>query len=332
MLRKEKVQLIGLFMLGCLLLSDSAAKVHEADKSQFSLLRVPVFFVTGRKSTKVKGGFDYGVERSDKPAFGICKTLFAPPKQPVSDAQEKPCDLTRDDFSIDGRVEPESSESFLMRLHEARRNNIDRRLVVFVPGYACSFAKALIIGAHISTNVALPVVVFSWPSKNSVFAYHVDECTAEWSSAQLGDFLQTIGKEVGNENVIVIAHSMGSRIVNWAIERILAEKGSVAQKYHQILLCSPDVDSGVFSNDIAILRRACPDIRVYVSSKDLRLGVSAMLHGNVRLGSTRANLESIPGIQVIDVTELDNSPVGHSIPFRLLADTIRRGVAAKVSG
>lgn len=329
------------FLLACLciilgaptlarIIAVKAAPVKAEQQVRDTTAQLPVFFITNREVIRSKNSVDYGVKRAMQPEFGLCKLINPPagPRDRNFGWETQPLLFTASTQGL--RVRTERAETFFSALHEVRLKAHDQRVVLFVPGYACSFAQAVERGAKLSHATNLPVVVFSWPSKNKLYAYEMDECTAEWSSCEFCDVLRQMDREFGNDKVILIAHSMGSRIVNWALERRLAEDGSPGRRYNQIFFCSPDIDAGVFRNSVAMLAKSCRDVRIFVSRKNFRLGLSAMLHGSVRLGTSRANLPEFAGLHVIDVTDIDDSPFGHSIPYGSLAQAIAESDAVKV--
>ncbi len=313
------VTLICILIAGSTLPKVVCAKVFNHDHSWVKSIATPVFFVTDRNTETGDKGVVYGIERAPDISCG-CLTKAGSSKVPDRKGKERLHEWITQFGSL---------TEFFDELRSAAKYS-GQRVILFVPGYACSFEQAMYIGSHISASTSLPAIVFSWPSRNNVFAYQADECSAEWSSAQLSKFLKQLDQEVGNDKTILVAHSLGTRIVNWAIERSLAEGEQPSRKFSEILLCSPDMDCGVFSNAAEILQKVCADIRVYVSRKDLRLGLSGILHGDIRLGSARAQwCPPTHGVQVIDYTDADNNPFGHSIPFELIAEAVRPALVSK---
>ena len=55
----------------------------------------------------------------------------------------------------------------------------------------------------------LPIILYSWPSKGSIFGYDHDRENALYSAPILSQLLETISK-LGFEEVVVMAHSMGT--------------------------------------------------------------------------------------------------------------------------
>jgi len=305
---------IALLLSAFLVSPPSGAKLPPgSDGSGAQALELPTFFITNRERIEKRGRVTYGAERSSRLSFGA--TALTPGK-PGRRAGRPP-------------LVPMASEAeFSQALAEARRKLHDRRVIVFVPGYACGLTDAVEIGERLGRDTGLPVVVFSWPSRNKLLAYTHDETSAEWSLSQFSAVLRLMDARVGSGKIVLIAYSMGARIVSWGLERRLAEDDGVPARFSQVLLCSPDMDTGVFVNSAGILARSCLDNRVYVSSRDLRLRVSAILHGAIRLGTRKPGLPQMEGIKLIDFTDADPSLIGHSIPFDLLAQAIGATVTA----
>jgi hypothetical protein len=146
---------------------------------------------------------------------------------------------------------------------------------------------------------------------------------------------------------------MGCRMICWALAQSSLEGRT---KFNQVLLCSPDIDSSIFEENIPLLTARSEKTTVFASTKDLRLRLSKLLHGNGRLGllpkPAKKNTLSAPStltavsttsdtrqkkpasltmkrevfrtydltnnIRVIDYTKQDHSIFGHAVPYTLL--------------
>ena len=214
-----------------------------------------------------------------------------------------------------------TSEEFFQRLASAKKNNI----VVFVHGYNCNVKVPYSIAAHLGQTLDLPVVMFSWPSKRNPFTYASDECNAEWSTFQLADVLQELDKHFGNANIILVGHSMGCRMLCWAIQHTEAAEKQQTTKYKNIFFCAPDIDSQVFEKNIPLLSKSSNDTTVFASTKDVRLFFSKVLHGNSRLGllpKSTAEKKSSSSINIVDYTNDDKTVFGHAVPYQLIKQRI----------
>ncbi len=81
----------------------------------------------------------------------------------------------------------------------------------------------------------------------------------------------------------------------------------------QVILAAPDLDAGEFQSRYALPVQTCAKrATVYASSTDRALLASMTLHGYRRMGLTSVPQPTIQGIDVIDVTPVDTSLLGHS--------------------
>jgi len=83
--------------------------------------------------------------------------------------------------------------------------------------------------------------------------------------------------------------------------------------FREVVLTAPDIDADVFRRDLAPqIVRTADRVTLYASSNDEALRVSKQIHGAPRAGDSGALLVVIPGIETIDVSDIDTSLVGHS--------------------
>jgi esterase/lipase superfamily enzyme len=176
----------------------------------------------------------------------------------------------------------------------------------------------------------MPVVLFSWPSKRNPFTYTEDECNAEWSAFHLEQILADMQREFGNNKIVLIGHSLGCRVICWALQRSQsnAHGAQSNDRYSHIFFCSPDIDEQIFKMNIPMLESASESTRVYASTRDIRLNFSKVLHGNPRLGLLKtkdvAQTEGNHGhVEIINYTKDDHSLFGHTIPFKLIAASLQ---------
>jgi esterase/lipase superfamily enzyme len=151
---------------------------------------------------------------------------------------------------------------------------------------------------------AAAVVMFSWPANGRPTDYVMDLADVEWSMPFLADFLNALGDRLGRENVHLVAHSLGSRGVIQALERLRADQGEQAVMGRLVLL-APDFDSQTFIERLPRLAPMVARITLYASSNDTPLKASRQLSGYPRLGEAGEFLTVVAGVETIDV-----SPVG----------------------
>lgn len=260
--------------------------------------RYPLFFVTDRTPIVKHGVTTFSKDRSSKLSFGKILTTansndFDPAKMQVFATQSE----------------------FLKDLKTTAPD-----LAVFVHGYRKDFNGSIDFGMKMSEHMDRPLVVFSWPSKNSYFAYMKDECTAEWSAHQLSQVLGDMGDTIGYRNISLLSHSLGSRMMQWALRDLDSERRP-SEKFAASLYFSPDVDRDTFIQNAPLLKRTCGDNQLFLGRADTRLKISKLLHGGPRLGrpeydKTQSDLFNTFRCQ----TFLRN----HQIPYDVVADTVRQ--------
>jgi esterase/lipase superfamily enzyme len=303
----------------------TTAKARELYRS----VKIPVFYVTDRESEE-RGQLYYSNQRSNRLDYGCVDVRVTIPKAERQFCQNsvEPGNWTDEHTTVSGKpvVEnierSESVQKFYEAVEKARQGAPNKQILVYVHGYSMDFDKPLRTAGLLAYNLQMPVVAFSWPSKHNALAYSADECNAEWSTMDFESVLEELSKRFGSEKLTVVGHSMGCRIVTWAVKSI-ADKShqNGDQLFQHIFFFSPDIDTQTFRRYSGYMERAAHDVKLFVSAKDVRLGVSHILHGYSRLGrpasSKKDNLLAIHGIETIDFTAIDKG-VGHNIPYPLL--------------
>ena len=191
------------------------------------------------------------------------------------------------------------------------RNTRKRRVLLFVHGFNTRYEEAVFRFAQIvhDSGTDFAPVLFTWPSRGSVFDYVYDRESTNWSRDTLERLLRAAGEAPDVDEVTVMAHSMGSWLAVEAL-RGLALHGGVPKKIGNVILASPDLDVDVFERQIQRIG-ASPHMTIFVSRDDRALDLSRRLAGGVdRLGAIdpsqephRSRLEK-HGVTVLDLTAL----------------------------
>lgn len=190
-----------------------------------------------------------------------------------------------------------------------------RSALIFVPGYNVTFEDAARRTGQMAYDLGFDgaPVFYSWPSQGELAGYTVDENNIEWSTPHLTAFLADFLQKTEAAQVVLIAHSMGSRGLARAVAQLHATQPALAQKITEIILSAPDIDAGVFRQDIAPrLASAARPITLYASSQDLALAASRAVHGHARAGDSGAELLILPGVETVDATGVDTGFLKHS--------------------
>jgi esterase/lipase superfamily enzyme len=190
-----------------------------------------------------------------------------------------------------------------------------RRGFVFVHGYNVSFRDAAFRTAQMALDMKLTSmpVFFSWASKAGFKEYWQDENTALQSVPDFKKFLTTYLEESKVEHVVIVAHSMGSRLVTSALVEMIGADAKIAKKLHHLVLAAPDLDAAVFKEQVMpVLARQNIGMTVYASSRDRALATSVKMHGFTRVGSAGKDIVIGDGVETVDASLVDTDFLGHS--------------------
>ncbi|MBF9198274.1 alpha/beta hydrolase [Microvirga sp. BT290] len=190
-----------------------------------------------------------------------------------------------------------------------------RQVLVFIHGFNNRFDDAVFRFAQIVHDSHAPVVpiLFTWPSRGSVWAYGYDRESTAYSRNALESLLKAISQDPGVGEVSILAHSMGTSLALETLRQMAIRDGRVTPKIRNVLLAAPDVDVDLAREAIMDMGPATrrPSITLFVSQDDRALALSRRVWGSeVRLGAInpdqepyRTQLEQ-SGITVLDLTKL----------------------------
>jgi len=223
----------------------------------------------------------------------------------------------------------------------------DGRILLYVHGFKETFFTSARDSAQISrlSGLDIPVVHYSWPSQGEFLKYAADETNMYYNERQFRSFLAKLAQQPWTKEIILVAHSLGGRLVIPAIEFVDRNSSNAdSSNISNIILASPDIDRQDFERDIVetvlTMRRVNNDrrITVYVSAKDRALGLSYNFHGYPRLGrpdcfnpfeaaslrdqgypercyAAKTKYDTEPeksGLTIIDTTAISRGQTGHS--------------------
>ncbi len=190
----------------------------------------------------------------------------------------------------------------------------NRRVFVFVHGFNNRFEDA-VFGlaqiAHDSGADAAPVL-FTWPSRGSIFQYAYDRESTLSSRDALEETLRRVAKDPDVGEITVMAHSMGAWLLMETLRQMaIRDGGHVTAKIRNVILAAPDVDFDVFATEWRSIGQPRPRLTVFASRDDAALKASRVVAGDVaRLGQIDPAAEPYrtalanAGIEVIDLTDL----------------------------
>jgi esterase/lipase superfamily enzyme len=183
------------------------------------------------------------------------------------------------------------------------------RIVIYIHGYGESFERNCRRGALLKDRLQLGdrLLLFSWPASNYLtYAQDIDDLAA--SLEQLNELLTELLRHVDAEQIVLMAHSLGSRGLVDALKR----RDDGERKFSEAVFVAPDIRRDVFMEKVRMLQEKVSDITVYMSDNDRVLWLSATVNTSGRLGLAKEFNIDIDHISVIDVTPTGTTDIsGH---------------------
>jgi len=300
---------------GCSMFGGERAAVSEASPGPHL---VELLYVTDRAPDTDPNQY-YSGTRGD-PGYGIARVSMPPCH--VMGQHEEPSLLKLEWSNVDDKhitlhnVLKLNRDDFIARLGRAVEASPHRKLMVFVHGYNQSFPDVSRRVAQFADDLKFqgPVVLFSWPSQGSLTGYTVDETNAEWAETHFMELLSTLLEQVPVQNIYLVGHSMGNRIIGNTMVTLPNERlESDLLRFRDITMIAPDIDADVFRNNMAPrLARTGINVTLYASSRDRALMASRAFHGYPRAGESGDQLVVVDGIETIDASDASGGLLGHS--------------------
>ncbi|MBH8569228.1 alpha/beta hydrolase [Microvirga sp. STS02] len=303
--KKDLVMIVG-----------SVGPAGPADKAE-TFAKVQVYFATDRQAEKTAGALtDFGTTRGRGVSYGTA--LVTIPGIHKKGGMERPGFFGREDPQVDVVLQSNqvlANATFFEQLRAQVARSAQPAAFVFVHGYNVSYAEAARRTAQMHYDLKFPGVpmFFSWPSQAAVESYVVDEQNAEWAQDDFKTFLVDFLTRTNAQQVYIIAHSMGNRLVARAVRDLVLERPLLAAKVQELILAAPDIDAAVFNRNIApVLARSRIHTTLYASSGDKALKASRLAHGRyARLGLVDAQVPyTMRGMETIVASEADPEALG----------------------
>jgi esterase/lipase superfamily enzyme len=218
-----------------------------------------------------------------------------------------------------GPIVDATERLFLADVRDKVSRSQRHECLIFVHGFNVPFDEAVRRTAQIAYDIAFDgaPILFSWPSQGGLWPadYRKDERNAALSIDSLHRVLTLLGANIPGVAIHIVTHSMGSRVVEGALEKLSAEtKASGPKPLAQVAFLAPDIDAELFRRAVSRLSGAATRITLYASDKDDALVISAKNAGYKRAGQAGANIVVASGIETIDATAVSTAVlgIGHS--------------------
>ncbi len=275
-------------------------------------VELPVYFATNRVPLDLNPRCTddyYGVRNEGSLRFGLC-----PVNVPMQHAIGS-LDTNSSRYGDPNRYfkTGRHTELSAAKLAGQLKSSGNKEALVFVHGFNVKFEEALLRAAQIAYDVKFQgdVVLFTWPagasdSLSSVLihqTYASNQRHARESVALFEQFIQS--PELSDKTLHVLVHSMGHQIVLPALAKAGARTS--APLIQELILNAPDFPGEELVKIAPQLRRVAKRTTLYCSPGDNALVASKRINSNYRAGLCMR----IPGMDVINVNELDTSTLGH---------------------
>lgn len=212
-------------------------------------------------------------------------------------------------------------KNFKQQLGEFVLTTSKKSAFVFIHGFNVTYAEAARRTAQLFYDLKYKGIAgfFSWPASGKVSTYGGDVEIADGSSEKFMIFLASLVENSNIEELNIIAHSMGNRILIATLKNvaIIKEWNSNIKFFNHIVLGAPDIDQGAF--DEAILpyfKNVGKKRTLYVNRDDSALATSqGIRNGRPKLGQGGELVYVSPHMDTIDASEIPSRDDDHSYLF-----------------
>ncbi len=293
--------LLLMFGFGDVALAEQA-NVFDGAAEPADSLAVSVPFVTNRGREQDESPEDTFTGERGVPHVGRCEVQFTSIPVFGDLAPKMRFHIPYETTEIQ-RAEPVDVDSFWQDLLISAKGTSSGTVVVFVHGYNYGFARTCGMAANLQRALEgkASVLMLSWPSIGRPTDYLPDLANVEWSVPFIARVIGELVDRIDPSNVQILAHSLGTRGVVFALERLGSERATLPV-VGRLVLAAPDFDAQTFVDRLPTLLSLVDHASLYVSSNDGALKASRQLHGASRLGEAGEFLTVQPGLETIDVS------------------------------
>jgi esterase/lipase superfamily enzyme len=207
-------------------------------------------------------------------------------------------------FAIGKTKSASWEETFARFLKETNSDGTNTKVVV-VHGCCEDRDSALQHAATFGFNLKLGTVgLFRWPANGSKGLYVQDLDRARSAASHFRAFFSRLLQVGNSERIVIVAHSLGTRIVLEALAGMPAN--SRTGKAQQLVLIAGDAEHSELAGASEGVRSHFSRLSIYRNERDLALKVSSGMRGVNRIGIQLSRIEGGQrfGFECVDVTEM----------------------------
>lgn len=247
-----------------------------------------IYYATDRKEgPQNNGNASYVNDYAGQVSYGLIK-LQIPENRPAG--SEIGDDVIK-------KVQPLPYDDFVKSLQDQAA----KPLVIWIHGYKPTFDVSAIHCAQLAhdLNIDANILTFDWTSSGSALGYTRDLLQIPRSTKHLVNLLKTVSNDVKPQKIIVVAHSLGCRLVCLALHKLYNDPNAKNLKLDQVIFLAPNVDREEFDDDFkSELQALVNRITIYVASDDNVLLLAKLLYNIDSVGlakdySPDTNLDEI---------------------------------------
>ncbi|MDD9910582.1 MAG: alpha/beta fold hydrolase [Ahrensia sp.] len=216
----------------------------------------------------------------------------------------------KEQFAAVGHTTNRNEAQFIEAINRslAQKPPQDRTVFLFVHGYNTNFASGVYRQAQMVHDFRFPGVPvnFSWSSAGRTTLYLYDRESAHLARNGLRDTIRTLSK-TDAKSIVLLGHSMGGFVTMEALRDMSIRKETrLLNRLDAVILASPDIDTGVFYEQLAELDPKPDPFILFVSQYDRALQASTQLRGG---GSRLGQGSDIERLRELGITVVDLSNV-----------------------
>lgn len=285
---------------------------------------VPVYFATSRERAAPSGNVVRFLNRESRPPrlqYGRADVVIPASLRPgQSDGRgwcrylpgPLACKRNASNSIQQRMVQLLDSSEYEVQLDTLLSSDRGADVLVFVHGFNVDFQGAIMAAAHLAYDIGFEGVVttFDWASYHSVPSYLADEKLAERSAPLFREFLDRL-RGIGRiRRLIVVAHSMGTRVVSYGLRETTTSLLPLRQG--MIVFAASDMDSLTFVRDYSPhLRRHTAFATLYASARDRAISLSKGIHQDARVGSGPPSVVIVDDFDYVDASSQSTDLLGH---------------------
>lgn len=200
------------------------------------------------------------------------------------------------------KITPLSSVEFLNLL----KTKNDKPFIIWIHGYKTSFKTNATYFGQLANDLNIDAVflTYDWTSSESPLGYKNDLQQLNTSATLFTQFIEKIVQDVKPKKIIIIAHSLGSRLIALSFDQLYKNPNfsDIDTEFSHVVFLAPNVDRNDFDQNFKNqLTSMVKKLTVYVASNDNALLLSKYLYQIDSLGlptdfSAETNLDEIQAL------------------------------------